>query len=71
MCILLCMERMTTAEVAARVGRDISTISRWVTAGRLTPIARVGGGAAGGAMVFDPAAVEALAAELDRGRSPT
>lgn len=66
-----CVDVMTTAEVAARVGRDISTISRWVTAGRLTPLARVGGGAAGGAMVFDPAAVEALARRLDRGRSPT
>jgi hypothetical protein len=62
-------EPLSTAEVCERLGRpghplDKSTISRWVQLGRLTPVKRIGR-----AMLFAPADVEQLRAELAKARA--
>lgn len=54
------MRTCTTAEAAALLGCSVSTISRKVRDGVLTPVQRVGGGP-GGAMVFALRDVERLA----------
>jgi predicted site-specific integrase-resolvase len=51
-----------SAEVCTRLGIDRSTLSRWVAAGRITPTFQLP--SKNGAMLFDPADVKALAAEL-------
>lgn len=48
-----------TAEAAQRLGVDVSTISRWVASGRLTPLFRLP--AKTGAMLFDPREVDRVA----------
>lgn len=53
---------MTSRETAARLRIDVSTLSRWVKDGRLTPAMRLPGKS--GPMLFDPADVERLAAAL-------
>lgn len=52
---------MTTAEVAAELGRSVKTITRWVAAGRLTPV-KVLPGYRGG-FLFDRSDVDALTAK--------
>lgn len=47
-----------SSEVAKRLGRDRSTISRWVKSGRLTPAMTVPG--YNGDLLFDPADIEAF-----------
>lgn len=42
---------LSSAEVCTRLDIDRSTLSRWVTAKKLTPVMRVGNG---GAFLFDP-----------------
>lgn len=53
---------ITTAQAAERLGIERSTLSRWVTAGRIAPAMQLPG--ATGAMLFDPGAVARLAAKL-------
>lgn len=53
---------LSTAQVAERIGKDVSTVSRRVSSGAITPALRIGGGANGGAMFFRPRDVEKLAA---------
>jgi transposase len=55
-------EHLSTEGVAARLGRDRSTINRWVRQGRLTPAVEFPGKT--GARLFDPADVDKLAADL-------
>lgn len=51
---------LSTAEVAELLGKDVSTVSRRVSAGALTPAKRIGGGANGGAMLFRRSDVDRL-----------
>ena len=50
-----------TTAAAERCGVDRSTFFRWVQLGRITPVMKLDGRT--GAMLFDPAAVDRLAAE--------
>lgn len=50
-----------TPEAARRLGKHRSTFSRLVTAGRITPVIRAGNR---GPMLFDPAEVDRLVAEI-------
>ncbi len=59
-------KHMTTAEVSALLGKDKTTVNRWADSGRLRTAAKAPG--LRGARLFDPADVEALAAELGRGQ---
>lgn len=52
-------ELMTTAAVAERLGVDVSTVARWVNAGRLPVAVKIPG--LRGARLFDPKDVDALA----------
>jgi excisionase family DNA binding protein len=54
-------ELLTTAQVAEIVGRDRSTITRWVQAGHLTPALTT----AGGFLLFRRSDVERLAADRE------
>lgn len=51
-----------STEACALLSIDKSTLSRWVAAGKLTPVAQLPGKT--GAFLFDRAAVEALVADL-------
>lgn len=51
-------ELLPTADVAARLGKDVSTVLRMVKAGRLTPVVKTPG--LRGAYLFDPEDVAAL-----------
>ena len=53
-----------SVEVCRRTGKDRSTLSRWVEKGRITPVQRLDG--LRGAMLFDPADVDRLVAELEK-----
>jgi hypothetical protein len=55
------MDLLTTRQVAAMLDPpvDVSTISRWVQLGKVTPAVRLPGS---GQMLFDPEEVERLAA---------
>lgn len=55
---------MTTAEVADRLDVDVRTVARWANSGRLTPAVQFPG--LRGPRLFDPADVDALAADLKR-----
>lgn len=57
------MELLTTAQVARELGRDRSTILRWVQAGKLTPIHTLP--TAKGSHLFDPADISALIEDGD------
>ncbi len=50
-------ELLSTAEVAHILGRSVSTVSRLVSRGELTPVQRIGGGP-GGSMFFDAAQID-------------
>jgi len=50
---------LSSAEVCERLGIDRSTLSRWVTAGRITPVHQ--GTGVRGPMLFDPADIDRLA----------
>jgi excisionase family DNA binding protein len=54
----MAVELLTTAEAAERCGMSAKTIARWADAGRLRIAAK-----AGDTRLFDPADVDALAAE--------
>lgn len=54
------MNLMTTKQVAAKAGRSVSTICRWVELGRISPVIKQDG--LRQPMFFDPADVEALLA---------
>lgn len=56
------MTPLPTREVADRLGVPLSTLHGWVDAGRITPTLK--GPGLRGPLFFDPADVEALAAEL-------
>lgn len=49
---------LTSAEVARTLGIDRSTLSRWVTAGRIKPVRKLPG--LRGAFLFDPDDVEKI-----------
>lgn len=53
---------MTTAEVAARLGRSVATVNRWATTGKLAPAYELPG--ANGARLYEPAAVEQIETQL-------
>lgn len=53
-------EFLSSSEVAARLGIDKSTLSRWVKAGRIKPVYT----APGGAQIFTVAEVERVQANL-------
>jgi excisionase family DNA binding protein len=55
-------ELIPTAEAARRLKVDVSTITRWVASGRLTPAFKAPGPR--GALAFDPDDVDRLASEL-------
>jgi excisionase family DNA binding protein len=52
---------MSSAEAAHRLGVNRSTLTRWVSAGRITPVLTVPGYR--GDFLFDPADVETLKLE--------
>lgn len=52
---------LSTAEVAKAAGKTASAVSRWVTAGKLTPVYK--GEGLRGFYLFDPAQVEAFLQE--------
>lgn len=52
---------LTANEAAERAGCSRRTITRWINAGKLTPVAKLPGDT--GALLFDPAAVDAAASE--------
>lgn len=56
----MAVELIGTTEAAKRIGVDRTTFFRWVQLGRIEPVMRLPG--ATGAMLFDPADVEALIA---------
>ena len=56
-------EHLNTRQVADRLGRDVATVNRYVRDGKLEPTFQFPG--LRGARLFDPAAVEALAAHLE------
>lgn len=58
---------LSTAEVAAEVNRTHTTISRWVRAGKLRPVAE--GEGIRGARFFRRSDVERIKRELDRNRA--
>lgn len=60
---------LSTQEVAHRLSRDVSTVSRWVAAGRLNPVYRFPGKR--GACLFDPAEVDALVGTYDAAQPET
>ncbi len=71
MCICLCLgrhmpnaEHLNTRQVADRLGRDVATVNRYVRDGKLQPTFQFPG--LRGARLFDPAAVDQLAADLER-----
>lgn len=51
---------LSTAETAEALGVERSTISRWITAGRITPAMRL----TSGAYLFAPAEVDRVRATL-------
>lgn len=51
-----------TTEAAGRCGVDRSTFFRWVQLGKVKPVSKMPG--ATGAMLFDPADVDALASKF-------
>lgn len=51
---------LTSAEACQRLGIDRSTLSRWVASGRIKPAVKLPG--LRGAMLFDPATVDAAKA---------
>jgi predicted site-specific integrase-resolvase len=53
------MDLLTTRQVADQLELDISTVSRWVTLGKITPAVRL----PSGQMLFAPAEVDRLARE--------
>jgi hypothetical protein len=53
---------IASSQACERLGIDRSTLSRWVQLGKITPAMRLPGNR--GAMLFDPAAVDTLAADL-------
>ena len=55
---------LTSKPVAARLGKSLSTVSRLVAAGRLTPTLRLDG--LRGAMWFTPAEIARYERTLDR-----
>ena len=56
-------EHLNTREVADRLGKDVATVNRYVRTGKLQPTFQFPG--LRGARLFDPADVEALAADLE------
>jgi excisionase family DNA binding protein len=56
----MALDLITTRQAAARLRLDVSTISRWVQLGKMTPAARL----ENGQMLFDPAAIDTLADTL-------
>ena len=54
------LDLIGTTEAAQRCGVDRSTFFRWMQLGKITPVLKLPG--ATGAMLFDPADVDALAA---------
>lgn len=58
---------ITTAQAAAQLGIERSTLSRWVAAGRITPAMQLPGPT--GAMLFDPVAIDRLAASLVKAKA--
>jgi DNA-binding transcriptional MerR regulator len=54
-------EPITSRQAAEVAGTTVTTINRWVAAGRLTPVLEVPG--YNGARLFDPADVLALRSE--------
>lgn len=50
---------LTSRQVAEQMNTTVTTVNRWVQAGRLEPALRVPGYR--GARLFDPASIEALA----------
>lgn len=53
----------TTSEVATEVGKSVATISRYVKAGRISPVIK--GDGLRGQMWFTPSDVRRLKAELE------
>lgn len=51
-------ELLPTAEVATRLGKDVSTVLRMVKAGRISPVIKTPG--LRGAYLFDPEDIAAL-----------
>ena len=60
-------ELMTTAAVAERLGVDVSTVARWVQAGRIPVAVKVPG--LRGARLFDPADIDKFAHTLTQGET--
>lgn len=58
-----------SAEVATRLGIDRATLSRWVRAGKITPVYQLPSSTGNGAMLFDPADVDRLGNEGLLGRA--
>lgn len=56
------VDLIPTSEAARRLGRDVSTVHRWVASGRLKPAAKTPG--IRGARLFHEADVDRLAQEL-------
>ena len=56
-------EHLNTRQVAARIGKDESTVNRYVRQGKLRPTFQFPG--LRGARLFDPAEVERFAATLE------
>lgn len=52
---------LTTTQAAERVGVSVPTINRWARQGRITPAFQAPG--VRGARLYDPADIDALAAE--------
>jgi DNA-binding transcriptional MerR regulator len=58
------MEPLTTSSVARRLKRAEGTIRGWVRDGRLVPMTQT----ESGVRLFDPAAIERLATEMEERR---
>lgn len=54
---------LSTKQVAERRGVTVSTVSRWVSAGKLTPAIKLDGQT--GAMLFRPEDVDSLGADAE------